>query len=71
MPMNRHVLSIVSTATLFFAGGCTVSGVELKVADPAPPFALQGSDGKTHSLKEFAGKKAVVVAWFPKAFTGG
>jgi peroxiredoxin Q/BCP len=39
--------------------------------DPAPAFALPGSDGKTHSLASFAGKRGVVLAWFPKAFTGG
>jgi peroxiredoxin Q/BCP len=44
---------------------------ELKVGDKAPKFELKGSDGKQYSLKQFAGKKAVVVAWFPKAFTGG
>lgn len=43
----------------------------LEVGDTAPPFSLVGSDGKTYDLAEFAGKKAVVVAWFPKAFTGG
>ena len=37
----------------------------------APDFTLPGSDGRTYSLKEFRGKKAVVIAWFPKAFTGG
>ena len=45
--------------------------VELKVGDKAPNFKLQGSDGKTYSLADFAGKKAVVVAWFPAAFTKG
>jgi thioredoxin-dependent peroxiredoxin len=43
----------------------------LKVGDPAPNFELQGSDGKAHKLSDYKGKKAVVVAWFPKAFTGG
>ena len=43
----------------------------LNVGDAAPNFELQGSDGKTHKLSEFKGKKAVVLAWFPKAFTGG
>jgi peroxiredoxin Q/BCP len=51
--------------------GSAQSTVDLKVGDPAPNFSLQGSDGKTHSLAEFKGKSAVVVAWFPKAFTGG
>ncbi len=44
--------------------------VELKVGDPAPDFFLAGSDGKTHKLSDYRGK-AVVLAWFPKAFTGG
>jgi cytochrome oxidase Cu insertion factor (SCO1/SenC/PrrC family) len=42
----------------------------LKVGDPAPAFALQGSDGKVHRLSDYKGK-TVVLAWFPKAFTGG
>ena len=46
-------------------------GVELKVGDEAPNFSLRGSDGRPHTLAEYKGKKAVVVAWFPKAFTGG
>ena len=39
--------------------------------DTAPPFSLQGSDGKVHALSDDTGKDVVVVAWFPKAFTGG
>jgi peroxiredoxin Q/BCP len=45
--------------------------VELKVGDTAPDFTLPGTDGKTHKLSDYRGKKAVVVAWFPKAFTQG
>ncbi len=44
---------------------------ELKVGDAAPPFDLPGSDGKRHSLADHLGKQSVVLAWFPKAFTGG
>ena len=43
----------------------------LKAGDPAPNFSLPGSDGKTHKLSDLKGKQAVVIAWFPKAFTGG
>jgi cytochrome oxidase Cu insertion factor (SCO1/SenC/PrrC family) len=42
----------------------------LKVGDPAPAFSLPGSDGRTHRLSDYKGK-TVVLAWFPKAFTGG
>ena len=44
--------------------------IELKPGDPAPDFSLPGSDGRTYRLKELAGRP-VVIAWFPKAFTGG
>src|SRR6187399_1154003 len=44
---------------------------ELKVGDPAPDFTLQATDGKTYKLSDFKGKQAVVLAWFPKAFTQG
>ena len=42
----------------------------LNVGDRAPEFKLPGSDGKVHSLSSYKGK-TVVLAWFPKAFTGG
>jgi peroxiredoxin Q/BCP len=44
---------------------------ELKVGDMAPDFTLPGTDGKTHKLSDYRGKQAVVVAWFPRAFTTG
>src|SRR5580700_11438816 len=56
---------------ILFSFGRSAQAVELKVGDDAPPFKLKGSDGKTYELKDFAGKQAVVLAWFPKAFTGG
>ena len=52
-------------------GGTMATAAELNVGDPAPPFALTGSDGETYTLEQFVGERAVVVAWFPKAFTGG
>jgi peroxiredoxin Q/BCP len=42
----------------------------LNVGDKAPAFSLPGTDGKTHNLSDYLGK-TVVLAWFPKAFTGG
>lgn len=43
----------------------------LKVGDTAPIFSLPASTGKTVTLAEFHGKQTVVLAFFPKAFTGG
>ncbi|MCA1684965.1 MAG: peroxiredoxin [Planctomycetia bacterium] len=64
-----------SVAAALLGVGTVLAGVamaaDLKVGDQAPPFTLQGSDGKTYSLADFKGKKGVVIAWFPKAFTGG
>ena len=43
----------------------------LEVGDQAPAFSLKGTDGKTYSLEQFHNKQAVVIAWYPKAFTSG
>ena len=59
------------TAVAVLAASSQARGDELKPGDPAPSFSLPGSDGKTHSLDDYKGKSAVVLAWFPKAFTGG
>ncbi len=67
------------TAKFFFASLlsgaiCLMTGAaqaEVGVGDDAPNFKLVGSDGKTYSSDDFKGKKAVVIAWYPKAFTGG
>ena len=44
---------------------------ELKVGDKAPGVHAQGVGRQDVLARRFKGKKAVVVAWFPKAFTGG
>lgn len=45
--------------------------VKLKEGDMAPDFTLEASDGNTYTLSDFRGKKPVVLAFFPKAFTPG
>ena len=64
-----RLVTIIITAT--FAGSAAVLSKQPEVGDPAPNFELKGSDGKLYKLADFKGKKAVVIAWFPKAFTGG
>jgi hypothetical protein len=40
------------------------------VGEKAPAFALLGSDGRAHGLAAHRGQ-LVVLAFYPKAFTGG
>jgi peroxiredoxin Q/BCP len=46
----------------------------LKIGEEAPDFTISGNmntTGKDIKLSDFRGKKAVVLAFFPAAFTGG
>lgn len=65
----RALLAVGLTAIL--SAGVMAQNADLKVGDPAPNFKLQATDGKTYQLSDFKGKEAVVLAWFPKAFTQG
>ena len=67
---NAVILAAVLMMGTGAANGQTPAA-ELKVGDQAPDFSLPGTDGKTYKLSDFKGKKAVVVAWFPKAYTSG
>ena len=66
MKINPFALALLTFCLVF-----TARADEPKVGDKAPDFSLPGSDGKSYSLADFKGKQAVVLAWFPKAFTGG
>lgn len=44
--------------------------MSLQPGQPAPDFQLAGSDGKTHSLGDFAGQ-TVVIYFYPKDNTPG
>lgn len=61
----------ISLLSVLISSALWVPAAELKVGDNAPNFELKGSDGKTYRLSDFKGKKPIVIAWFPKAFTGG
>ncbi|NPC71321.1 peroxiredoxin [Corallococcus sp. AB004] len=42
-----------------------------QVGDTAPDFTVKDTAGTTHTLSEMVKKGPVIVAFFPKAFTGG
>lgn len=62
-------------ATLLILAGSMVTTLlaaeTLKPGDAAPDFSMKASDGKVYKLSDFKGKQALVIAWFPKAFTPG
>ena len=43
----------------------------LKVGMIAPDFTLKDEEGAERSLSDYLGKKSVVLAFYPKDFTGG
>ncbi|MDX1948355.1 MAG: peroxiredoxin [Pirellulaceae bacterium] len=61
----------LALGAIFVLAGVVANAAELKVGDQAPEFSMVGSDGKTYKLSDFKGKSAVVIAWYPRAFTGG
>lgn len=58
-----------ATAILFPA--TTTFAAMPKAGDAAPAFAGLNQDGKTVALADFAGKKIVLLYFYPKDFTGG
>jgi peroxiredoxin Q/BCP len=78
LPILRQ-LRIVCTSVVAVAAGVVNlalgrgerNPIILHVGDVAPDFVLAGSDGSVHRLSDSKGREAVVLAWFPKAFTGG
>ena len=61
--------AVVFTGAVAAASGRAFAA--LAVGDVAPDFTLPSTDGNDAMLSSFRGKKNVVLAFFPKAFTGG
>lgn len=69
--MRRSFALLAALICWTLASAGVALAEDLKAGDTAPDFSLPGTDGKTHALKDFQGKQVVVLAWFPKAKTGG
>ncbi len=71
--MNRALplLACAFTATALSAQQVQPPKTHLKIGDEAPDFTLPATKVKQVKLADFRGKKNVVVAFFPAAFTGG
>ncbi len=69
--MRRALTVVLATSLAAMSVSAVQATIDLKVGDAAPAFTLPGSDGVTYRLADYRGKRAVVLAWFAKAFTGG
>ena len=69
MKITTIVSRLMLSACLFSTA--SVLAAPLKTGDTAPPFAAQNQDGQTVRLADFAGKKIVLLYFYPKDFTGG
>ena len=69
--LSLGVLGLLATSMAFPQAATAPPKTHLKVGDTAPEFTLPTTTGKPISLSEFRGKKNVVLAFFPAAFTGG
>jgi peroxiredoxin len=66
-------LAVLTTATAL-SQNLTLPKTPLKVGDVAPDFAIAANSTSNHTavkLSDFRGKKNVILAFFPAAFTGG
>ncbi len=64
-------LVLIATATAALLAQANPPKTHLKVGDEAPDFTLPSTAGQPVKLSDFRGKKNVVLAFFPAAFTGG
>ena len=66
----RSALRPSSWVALAVGAMLSSAALSVEVGEAAPDFTLAGSDGRTHALADYRGRH-VVLAFFPKAFTGG
>ena len=67
MTLLRAVVAVSCLTLLACAGG---NAARVRVGDKAPDFSLESTAGGTARLADYSGR-TVVLAFYPKAFTGG
>ena len=65
------LLQVTWFAALVAAGDPKEAAKRPEVGSAAPAFSAASTTGKPFTLAEWKGKRTVVLAFFPKAFTGG
>ena len=69
--MKKLCFAMLSTALAVTLVAQAPPKTHLKVGEAAPDFELPSTAGGKVKLSDFRGKKNVVLAFFPAAFTGG
>jgi hypothetical protein len=70
--MIGATIGAAAAGVVSVARGGARTDVTLAPGDRAPEFTLPASDGRTYRLRDLTGRgDTIVIAWFPKAFTGG
>ena len=73
--LNLSVLAVILTTVILIAAASGEKAVTtpdtLKVGMIAPDFTLKDEEGVERSLSDYLGKKNIVLAFYPKDFTGG
>jgi len=64
--MRRLLLSVALAAAL--STTTVADATALEIGKPAPDFSLPGTSGETVSLRQFRGKKIVLLEFFGAAF---
>ncbi|MYB93375.1 redoxin domain-containing protein [Candidatus Poribacteria bacterium] len=72
---NVSILAVILTTAILIAVASGEKAVTtpdtLKVGMIAPDFTLKDEEGVERSLSDYIGQKSVVLAFYPKDFTGG
>lgn len=73
--LNASVLAVILTTVILIAAASGEKAVTtpdtLKVGMIAPDFTLKDEEGVERSLSDYLGQKNIVLAFYPKDFTGG
>ena len=73
--LNISVLAVILTTVILIAAASGEKAVTtpntLKVGMIAPDFTLKDEEGVERRLSDYIGQKSVVLAFYPKDFTGG
>jgi peroxiredoxin len=66
-PFSRKAIILVRSVR----NTCRTGGLMLKEGDKAPDFAVKDDHGNVQRLNDYAGKKTVILFFYPKADTPG